>query len=66
VAYHTITTVQEYVLVAQDQPRVELYVKQGENQWLLTEYCGLDAALNWSRLGLRSPLPISMKRWIVK
>lgn len=51
-AYRTIATVQEYVLVAQDKPRVELYVKQGENQWLLTEYCGLDAAFKLESVGV--------------
>ncbi|MEB3229540.1 MAG: Uma2 family endonuclease [Leptolyngbyaceae bacterium] len=48
-AYRTIATFQEYVLIAQDRPLVEQYVKQSENQWLLTEHRGLDKTM-----GLRS------------
>lgn len=43
--YRTIETFQEYVLVEQYRPRVEQYVKQSENQWLLTVHSGLDATL---------------------
>jgi Uma2 family endonuclease len=44
-AYRTIPTVQEYVLIAQDQPRVEQYVKQSESEWLFAESRGLDQAV---------------------
>ena len=43
--YRTIEAFQEYVLIDQYRPRVEHYVKQAENQWLFTEYSGLDAHL---------------------
>lgn len=42
-AYRTIPTFQEYVLIDQSRPHVEQFVRQGENQWLLTEYSGLEA-----------------------
>jgi Uma2 family endonuclease len=41
-AYRTIPTVQEYVLIAQDQPLVEQYVKQSESEWLFAETRGLE------------------------
>ena len=44
-AYRTIATFQEYLLIAQDRPYVEQYVKQAENQWLLTEYRGLEQSV---------------------
>lgn len=36
----------DYVLVAQDEPRIDHYARQGENQWLLTVVVGLDAQLS--------------------
>jgi Uma2 family endonuclease len=44
-AYRTLSTFQEYLLIDQYSPHVELYVKQTENKWLFTEYSGLDARL---------------------
>jgi Uma2 family endonuclease len=48
-AYRTIPTVQEYLLITQDQPLVEQYIKQAEHQWLFIEHQGLEA-----RVTLRS------------
>lgn len=42
-AYRTIPSFQEYLLIDQDQPHVEQFVKQSPNQWLFTEYDGLEA-----------------------
>lgn len=42
--YRTMETFQEYVLIHQDRPWVEHYVKQSGNQWLFTEYVGLEAS----------------------
>lgn len=47
-AYRTIPSLQDYLLIAQDSPQVEQYVKQAENQWLLTEHQGLEASLELS------------------
>lgn len=46
--YRTIETLQAYLLVDQYRPHVELYEKQSENQWLFTEYSGLDTSLTLS------------------
>lgn len=42
--YRKIPTLREYLLVAQDQPSIERYVRQG-NVWILTETVGLEASL---------------------
>jgi Uma2 family endonuclease len=36
--YRQIPSLQEYVLIAQDQPLVERYVRQADGGWLLTEF----------------------------
>ncbi len=45
-AYRTISTFTEYLLVDQYQARVEQYVRQAENQWLLTVHEGLEVKVN--------------------
>ena len=35
--YRSIPSLAEYVLIAQDKPHVEHYVRQPDNQWLLSE-----------------------------
>jgi Uma2 family endonuclease len=37
-AYRSIPTFQEYLLIDQSRCHVEQFTKQGENQWLFTEY----------------------------
>jgi Uma2 family endonuclease len=41
--YRQLASIQEYVLVSQEQPHVEHYVRQPDNQWLLTETSDLGA-----------------------
>ena len=40
--YRKIATLREYLLVSQDQPGIERYVRQGD-VWILTEAVGLEA-----------------------
>ena len=35
--YRTISTLAEYLLIAQDEPKVEQYVRQADARWLLTD-----------------------------
>lgn len=51
-AYRTIPTFEEYLLIDQSKPHVEQYGKQAENQWLFTEYYGLDQTLNLQSVGV--------------
>lgn len=43
--YRRVESLQEYLLIAQDQPQVEHYLRRENNQWLLSEAAGLDAVL---------------------
>jgi Uma2 family endonuclease len=53
--YRTIETLQEYVLVAQDQPLIERFVRHGEF-WHLGTVSGLDASLELTSVGCTIPL----------
>lgn len=48
--YRKIASLREYLLVAQDQPRIERYLRQGE-AWLLTEAEGLEATMRIETIG---------------
>ena len=54
--YRTIETFQDYVLVDQYSPQVEHFVKQSENQWLLTMYRGLEDSFTLTSVGLEIAL----------
>jgi Uma2 family endonuclease len=41
--YRTLASLQEYVLVSQVEPRVEIFRRQTEGAWLLSESIGLEA-----------------------
>lgn len=43
--YRTLASLQDYLLVAQDVRRVEHYVRQDGNRWLLSEYLDPEAAI---------------------
>lgn len=53
--YRTLDSLREYVLIAQDHPHVERYVRQDDG-WLLTEVSGLDGALALATVAARLPL----------
>ena len=36
----------DYILIAQDEPRIEHYVRQADNRWLLTVTTGLESEAN--------------------
>jgi Uma2 family endonuclease len=56
ISYRSIPTFQEYLLISQDAPHVEHYLKQTANQWLFTEYDGLDAMVKLSSIGVEIAL----------
>ena len=55
-AYRTIPVFQDYVLIAQDRPQVERYCKQGEDQWLFTEYRDLGETFTLQSVGVEIAL----------
>ncbi|MGL4611004.1 MAG: Uma2 family endonuclease [Trueperaceae bacterium] len=48
--YQTLLTIRDYILIAQDAHRVEHYLRQRDNTWLMTVYEGLEASLNLTSL----------------
>jgi Uma2 family endonuclease len=45
IKYRRIESLQEYLLVAQDEPRIEQYLRQPSNEWLLSEFNGLETTI---------------------
>ncbi len=54
--YRQIPSLQEYVLVAQDQPLVERYVRQPDGSWLLTVFEGLSQTFAFTSVPARIAL----------
>ena len=50
-AYRTVESLKEYVLVSQDKPLVEQYVRNGDGSWKFTEAVGLESSLTLPSVG---------------
>lgn len=48
--YRSIESLQEYILVSQNEARVEKYVRHGDGFWLLSEAVGLDSEIEFSSI----------------
>lgn len=44
--YRTIPSLQDYVLIAQEAPRIEHYARQAGMGWLMLEYTAMDALVS--------------------
>jgi Uma2 family endonuclease len=49
--YRSIASLQEYVLIEQENPRIERYLRQANDQWLLSDAVGMDTALTLPSIG---------------
>jgi Uma2 family endonuclease len=54
--YRKIESLQEYALVSQTEPRLEVFRRQPGGGWLLSEFTGLDAVSRFESLGCEIPL----------
>jgi Uma2 family endonuclease len=54
--YQTLESLREYVLVAQDRPRVEHFLRQDDHVWLYTDVSGLDSSVSFASIGCQVPL----------
>ncbi|MGK2910235.1 MAG: Uma2 family endonuclease [Sphingobium sp.] len=54
--YQQLPSLAEYVLVAQDEPSIERYVRQPDGSWNRIDTVGLDATLELASVPLRLPL----------
>ena len=56
VEYRRISSLREYVLIAQDEMRVEWYTRHDENHWLLSEFSRPEDVLRLTSIGCAIPL----------
>ncbi len=56
VRYINLPSLREYVLVAQDRPRVEAFFRSNDGRWEITETEGLDAEARFVSAGLAIPM----------
>ncbi len=54
--YRQLPSVLEYVLVAQDRPLVERYVRQADDAWLLTAFSDLTETFEFGSVAVSIPL----------
>jgi Uma2 family endonuclease len=49
--YQKLDSLQDYVLISQNRPRIELYSRQVDNSWLLRQMTDIDSALELPSVG---------------
>ena len=54
--YRTVESLEEYTLVSQAEPRVEVFRRQSAGHWLLSEAVGLEAVCHFESLNCAVPL----------
>jgi Uma2 family endonuclease len=54
--YFSLVSLREYVLISQDQPRVEIFRRHDGGSWLFSFAEGLDAAVELRSVGITLPL----------
>jgi len=54
--YRTLESLEEYALVSQTEPRVEVFRRQAAAHWLLSEAIGLEAVCDFESLDCAVPL----------
>lgn len=50
-SYRSLSSLQEYLLIAQDRPHIERYLRQEEGSWIFSEMNGLDASVAFNSIG---------------
>jgi len=54
--YRSIESLQEYVLVSQEEARIEKYVRHGDGFWLLSEAVGVESEIEFASIECRVAL----------
>jgi Uma2 family endonuclease len=54
--YRSLPSFEEYLLIAQDEPRGEVFRKTPDGRWLLSSYVGLEATVRVESLEIDLPL----------
>jgi Uma2 family endonuclease len=61
--YRSLPSLQEYLLIAQDRYHVEHYVRQSNQQWLLTEYHELHETIQLPSINCQLRLADIYDKW---
>ncbi len=54
--YRTMPSLREYVLVSQDEPMIQRFLRNDDNTWTLTAVAGLDQTVTLCSIGIDLPL----------
>ena len=54
--FKQLPSVQEYVLVSQDEPLIERYTRQSDGTWAQTDFVGLDVEMKLATVEVSVPL----------
>jgi Uma2 family endonuclease len=54
--YRKLESLREYVLISQDKPHIEVFTRQQNSHWLLSEADGIDSSIDLSSIGCRLAL----------
>jgi Uma2 family endonuclease len=61
--YRSISSLQEYLLIAQDRYHVEHYARQSDQKWLLTEYHELHETIQLASINCQLKLADIYDKW---
>ena len=54
--YRSLPSLEEYVLIAQDRHQVEVFSRQTDGRWLLSEFTGPEAVVSFESIKCQTPL----------
>ena len=54
--YQRVPSLREYLIVSQDQPLVQRYVRHDDNSWLLNSFEGLEVTLELKSIPVSIPM----------
>ena len=54
--YRSLPSFEEYLLIAQDEPRIEVFRKNSEGHWVLYTYEGMESTVRVESLAIDLPL----------
>lgn len=54
--YRQISSLQDYLIISQDSPRIERFQRQENDTWILSETIGLDSVLKLASIGCKLAL----------
>lgn len=64
--YRTIDTLQDYLIIAQDSPRIEHYTRQETHQWLLREFILIDEVIHLASIDCTLALAAIYEKVVVQ